>query len=140
MILVILNAKVLAFPVFEHQRPNEDILCVNTAEIAQCQRPIVGRVIDRPPEVNYLEPTFFQEFRCFGWRKVPLNAYDGCFVGLVDMDLGNGLASVRSVIDLSWTATANGFNKSMISFLFTQDWLLTHYGRIFPPDLHRLTS
>ena len=70
---------------------NEIFLPVDAIEIAQRQWPIICRVLEGTPKVDYLI-TIFQEFGDFFGGKVAMDASGGCFESLVDVGALDRLA------------------------------------------------
>lgn len=86
---------------------NKIVLCVDTAIVAQRQRPVERGVVYGPPEVDDLETTLQELGDVLGW-EMAANASGGGLGCLVDVNLGYGLALLWAVVDFSGAAAANG--------------------------------
>ena len=97
MVLVVCHTICLALAVGIYERNVEYVLLgINATVVTERERPVIGRVLDGSPEVNYLE-ALFEEFRRVGGGEVTVHTRDGGGGGLVNMSLRNGLVLPRLV-------------------------------------------
>ena len=80
---------------------------IDATVVAQSKGPVEGRMRDGAPEINDLEAAL-EERRDVGGRKVPVDAGDGRFGGLIDMHSDDGLAGLWGIPDLAWAIAADG--------------------------------
>ncbi len=98
MVFIIAHTERFAFSIRIYERNRERISClVYTPVVAQSERPIVCGMVDGSPEVDDLEAVL-EQLLDVGRGEVSVYAIDGGLEGLVNVDVGNGLPLIWTVI------------------------------------------
>jgi hypothetical protein len=108
VVLIRLHAKSFSFP-FRGDTCDGDhvLLYIDTSVVAQRQRPVISRVLNRTPEVDDLE-ALGKQLRHLLSGEMAVHARNGRCIGLIDVHLRYRLAVVCA-IDLAWLAATNGY-------------------------------
>lgn len=106
--LVVLDTKSLAIAVRVLQGGGDEILRnVDAPVVAEREGPIPRSVMNGSPEVDDLEAVL-EELWHILCRQVSVDASCGRGSGLVNVDLRHRLTLLRTVVDLTGTATTDG--------------------------------
>jgi hypothetical protein len=111
MLRVVLDTERLAFVIrVPEGRGHQVVLRVDAAVIAERERPVPRRVVDRTPEVDDLEAVLQQLWDVFG-GQVSVDTGNRGLGGLVDVNLRHRLTFLGAVVELAGTATTDGWGK-----------------------------